>query len=39
MKALCEKIAAVIKAIANAGAGTASSGLAYEPKMPKQLKK
>lgn len=39
MKALCEKIAALVKAIANAGAGVASSGVAYEPKMPKQLKK
>lgn len=39
MKAMYEKIAEIIKAIANKGAGLASSGVAYEPKMPKCLKK
>ncbi|MCI6771083.1 MAG: cyclic lactone autoinducer peptide [Oscillospiraceae bacterium] len=39
MNAISAKIAEVIKAIANLGAGAASSGVAYEPKMPKKLKK
>lgn len=39
MKAIYEKIAKAVKFIANKGAGMASGGLSYEPKMPKALKK
>jgi len=39
MKAIFEKIAKAIKSIANMGAGMASGGFSYEPKMPKCLKK
>lgn len=39
MKAICEKIAKAIKVIADKGAGMASGGFSYEPKMPKSLKK
>lgn len=39
MKAMFEKIANVIKSIAKTGAGAVSSGVAYEPKLPKCLKK
>ncbi|MCM1508889.1 MAG: cyclic lactone autoinducer peptide [Ruminococcus flavefaciens] len=39
MKVICEKIAKAIKSVANMGAGMASGGFSYEPKMPKSLKK
>ena len=39
MKAICEKIAKAVIFIANKGAGMASGGFSYEPKMPKCLKK
>lgn len=39
MSTVSKKIAEVIKAIANMGAGMASGGFSYEPKMPKSLKK
>lgn len=32
-------IAEVVKKVAELGAGTVSSGMTYEPKMPKCLKK
>lgn len=39
MSFISSKIAEVVKKIAELGAGVASSGFSYEPKMPKCLKK
>lgn len=39
MKKVFSKVAEVIKAIAGFGAGSASMGLAYEPKVPAELRK
>lgn len=39
MNFISSTIAEVIKKIAELGAGTASSGMAYEPIMPKCLRK
>lgn len=37
MNTISSMIAEIVKKIAELGAGTASSGFAYEPKMPKSL--
>lgn len=39
MNYISSKIAEVVKKFAEMGAGAASSGALYEPKMPKCLKK
>lgn len=39
MDAIKSTIAKIIKAVAEYGAGTASSGLAYEPKVPTKIRK
>ena len=39
MKKVLSKIAEVIKKIAEFGAGSASMGLSYEPKVPATLRK
>lgn len=39
MNAIKTTIAKVIKAIAEYGAGTASAGLAFEPKVPVKIRK
>lgn len=39
MNYISTKIAEVVKKIAEMGAGVASAGMLYEPKMPKCLKK
>ena len=39
MSFISSKVAEVIRKIAELGAGVASSGFSYEPKMPKCLKK
>ena len=39
MNIISSIIAAVVKKTAELGAGVASSGIMYEPKMPKFLKK
>ena len=37
MKVVWEKVSEVIKKVAEFGAGTASMGASYEPKIPKKL--
>lgn len=39
MKNVWEAIAAMLDAIANLGAGLVSTGLAYEPELPEELRK
>lgn len=39
MKALSIALAKLIEKVAEMGAGVASAGFGYEPKMPKSLKK
>ena len=39
MKKVSSKVAEVVKAIAEFGAGSASMGLSYEPKVPAELRK
>lgn len=36
---MCSIISAIIEAIANMGAGAASTGVGYEPILPEELRK
>lgn len=39
MNSIWEAIAAMLEAIANLGAGCVSTGSAYEPELPEELRK
>lgn len=39
MSEIISTIAAILEAIANFGAGSASAGVGYEPELPEELRK